>query len=77
MLAAQLFATTPYHCRKQWDLILQTFGLGPDSGLTPGGMRGGSGVFHYRDVAATATEPSYVRIIFARRRLVECACKAA
>ena len=47
-MTSQLFATTPYQYRKRWDLILLTLGFNADSGLTPGGLRGGSAVFHYR-----------------------------
>lgn len=43
-----LFGTTPYQYRKRWDLILETLGLGGEPKLTPGGLRGGSAVHHYR-----------------------------
>ena len=47
-MTSQLFDTTPYQYRKRWDLILLTLGFKADSGLTPGGLRGGAAVFHYR-----------------------------
>ena len=43
-----LFANTPYQYRKRWDLILATLGIEGESALTPGGLRAGSAVHHYR-----------------------------
>ena len=43
-----LFANTPYQYRKRWDLILATLGIEGQSALTPGGLRAGSAVHHYR-----------------------------
>ena len=47
-MTSLLFDTTPYQYRKRWDAILLTLGFDGSSGLTPGGLRGGSAVFHYR-----------------------------
>ena len=45
---ADLFGSTAYQYRKRWDAILTVLGLGSGHGLTPGGLRGGSAVYHYR-----------------------------
>ena len=47
-MTSLLFDSTPYQYRKRWDAILATLGFDAKSGLTPGGLRGGSAVFHYR-----------------------------
>lgn len=43
-----LFDTTPYQYRKRWDLIVETLGFRKPFTLTPGGLRGGAAVYHYR-----------------------------
>eukprot|EP00435_Cladocopium_sp_Y103_P061170 s1087_g22.t2 len=43
-----LFATTPYQYRKRWDLLLSKLDIGKDSSITPGGLRGGAAVYHYK-----------------------------
>eukprot|EP00438_Fugacium_kawagutii_P012047 Skav218189 [mRNA] locus=scaffold5213:273982:278268:- [translate_table: standard] len=44
-----LFDASPYQYRKRWNLILSAFGLDGVATLTPGGLRAGSAVFHYRN----------------------------
>ena len=43
-----LFQQTAYHYRRKWDLLLSDFSLNKNSGLTPGGLRGGAAVMHYK-----------------------------
>ena len=43
-----LFGCSPYQYRKRWDFIIETLGFAKPFALTPGGLRGGSAVFHYR-----------------------------
>ena len=43
-----LFNTTHYQFRKRWDMALEGLGIPPSARLTPGGMRGGAAVYHYR-----------------------------
>ena len=47
-LDAALFETSPYQYRKRWDLLLRMLGMEKDLNLTPGGLRGGAAVFHYK-----------------------------
>ena len=47
-MAQPLFGSTPYQYRKRWDLLLATLGLITQPPLTPGGLRAGSAVHHYR-----------------------------
>ena len=44
-----LFDTVPYHYRKRWDAVLRAIGISSQSGFTPGGLRGGAAVYHYRN----------------------------
>ena len=44
-----LFATTPYQYRKRWDAILRMLGIDASYSLTPGGLRGGAAVLHYKE----------------------------
>lgn len=43
-----LFANTPYQYRKRWDLLVQALGIPKSIALTPGGLRGGAAVYHYK-----------------------------
>ena len=43
-----LFGNTPYQYRKRWDLVLESLGIEGQAALTPGGLRAGSAVHHYR-----------------------------
>jgi len=47
-LDALLFAATHYQYRKRWDILLEVLGVDPALRLTPGGLRGGAAVYHYR-----------------------------
>ena len=47
-LESPLCGYTPYHYRKRWDVIIETLGFAKPFQLTPGGLRGGAAVFHYR-----------------------------
>ena len=49
-----LFNTTPYQYRKRWNMVLATLVGRCSCPLTPGGLRGGSAVFHYRNGVAIA-----------------------
>ena len=49
-----LFNTTPYQYRKRWNMVLYTLVGRCHCPLTPGGLRGGSAVFHYRNGVAIA-----------------------
>ena len=42
-----LFPASHHQYRKRWDLLLDDFGIPKSAGITPGGLRGGSAVFHY------------------------------
>ena len=43
-----LFDSTSYQYRKRWDLVAETLGFSKPFTLTPGGLRGGAAVYHYR-----------------------------
>ena len=43
-----LFAATSYQYRKRWDMLLSTLMIDVGHRLTPGGLRGGAAVYHYR-----------------------------
>ena len=43
-----LFANTPYQYRKRWDFLVQALGIPKSIALTPGGLRGGAAVYHYK-----------------------------
>ena len=43
-----LFSSTPYQYRKRWDILVRDLGIPSDISLTPGGLRGGAAVFHYK-----------------------------
>eukprot|EP00435_Cladocopium_sp_Y103_P058652 s418_g20.t1 len=43
-----LFDGSAYQYRKRWDLLLEMLGISKSSALTPGGLRAGAAVFHYR-----------------------------
>lgn len=43
-----LFNQNAYQYRKRWDLLMSDFEIPKDSGLTPGGLRGGAAVYHYK-----------------------------
>jgi len=45
---ALLFASSPCQYRKRWDIILRCLDLPSSVRLTPGGLRGGFGVWAYR-----------------------------
>lgn len=47
-LDALLFAATHYQYRKRWDILLEVLSVDPALRLTPGGLRGGAAVYHYR-----------------------------
>ena len=49
-----LFNTTPYQYRKRWDVLVNQLGIPPTLALTPGGLRGGAAVFHYKSGRAIA-----------------------
>ena len=53
-LEAPLFGASPYQYRKRWDLLLEKLGIGKDFQLTPGGLRGGAAVYHYKNGKAIA-----------------------
>jgi len=53
-LEAPLFGALPYQYRKRWDLLLEKLGIGKDFQLTPGGLRGGAAVYHYKNGKAIA-----------------------
>ena len=48
-LDSALFDGTAYQYRKRWDLLLQMLEIPRDAALTPGGLRAGAAVFHYRN----------------------------
>ena len=43
-----LFNAPPQQFRRRWDMLLKMLGIPKDAGFTPGGLRGGAAVFHYR-----------------------------
>ena len=43
-----LFSSTPYQYRKRWDALLALLGVPKSCGVTPGGLRGGAAVYHYK-----------------------------
>eukprot|EP00435_Cladocopium_sp_Y103_P074873 s5_g51.t3 len=43
-----LFSSSSYKYRKRWDHLLQVLHLDKSLKLTPGGLRGGAAVFHYK-----------------------------
>ncbi len=43
-----LFRSTPYQYRKRWDILVRDLGIPSELSLTPGGLRGGAAVFHYK-----------------------------
>ena len=43
-----LFGSTAYQYRKRWDTLLQLLGVEQSWKITPGGLRGGAAVLHYR-----------------------------
>lgn len=47
-LDAPLFGSTPYQFRKRWDMLVSAFNIGKEHALTPGGLRGGAAVYHYK-----------------------------
>ena len=47
-LDCPLFGATHYQYRKRWDALLQALQVDPAQRLTPGGLRGGAAVYHYR-----------------------------
>ena len=47
-LDSPLFGATHYQYRKRWDALLEALHVDPAQRLTPGGLRGGAAVFHYR-----------------------------
>lgn len=47
-LEAPLFDCSPYQYRKRWDFLLQLLNIDKGCNLTPGGLRGGAAVYHYK-----------------------------
>ena len=47
-LDGPLFGATHYQYRKRWDALLDALQVDPAQRLTPGGLRGGAAVYHYR-----------------------------
>ena len=47
-LHSPLCGYTPYQYRKRWNMVIETLGFQKPFQLTPGGLRGGAAVFHYR-----------------------------
>lgn len=45
---APLFGASAYQYRKRWDLAIEAFCRGSTPTLTPGGLRAGSAVYHYK-----------------------------
>eukprot|EP00438_Fugacium_kawagutii_P023162 Skav227287 [mRNA] locus=scaffold4822:20112:21572:+ [translate_table: standard] len=43
-----LFGVTPYQYRKRWDIILKSLCIPKLVSITPGGLRGGAAVYHYK-----------------------------
>lgn len=48
-LDAPLFDSSPYQYRKRWDLVLRQLAIPESFQLTPGGLRGGAAVYHYKN----------------------------
>ena len=44
-----LFGTTSYQYRSRWDCVLKMLGIAKEFALTPGGLRGGAAVCHYKN----------------------------
>ena len=44
-----LFSAGPYQYRQRWDILLSLLGLRGIVDLTPGGLRAGAAVYHYRN----------------------------
>ena len=44
----RLFGASAYQYRKRWDLAIDAFCRGSTPTLTPGGLRAGSAVYHYK-----------------------------
>ena len=47
-LEVPLFDCSPYQYRKRWDFLLQLLNIDKGYNLTPGGLRGGAAVYHYK-----------------------------
>ena len=45
---APLFDCSPYQYRKRWDFLLELLKIDKSFNLTPGGLRGGAAVYHYK-----------------------------
>eukprot|EP00435_Cladocopium_sp_Y103_P013368 s3434_g3.t1 len=43
-----LFASTSYQYRRRWDFLLEKLGIQQLVTVTPGGLRGGAAVYHYK-----------------------------
>jgi len=48
-LDAPLFNASAYQYRKRWNLLLEMLRIPKELGLTPGGLRGGAAVYHYKN----------------------------
>ena len=44
-----LFGAGPQQYRRRWDALIRMLGIRKESAFTPGGLRGGSAVYHYRN----------------------------
>lgn len=49
-----LFSQSSYQYHKKWHILLKDFSIDASSGLTPGGLRGGAAVLHYKQGRAIA-----------------------
>ena len=49
-----LFSQSSYQYHKNWHILLKDFSIDASSGLTPGGLRGGAAVLHYKQGRAIA-----------------------
>lgn len=47
-LDAPLFDSSPYQFRRRWDMVLRLLSVPVNFQLTPGGLRGGAAVYHYK-----------------------------
>ena len=52
--SAPLFGTSAYQYRKRWDIAIEALCRGATPNLTPGGLRAGAAVFHYKRGRAIA-----------------------
>ncbi len=52
--SAPLFGTSAYQYRKRWDIAIEALCHGATPSLTPGGLRAGAAVFHYKRGRAIA-----------------------